>query len=124
MSTVKDNQKRVIEQSLIKKKLKDSTIIKEELDGAIANGIKLTLKEQQSTVDTVVASSVRDAIDSVRTPVLVRDLHMDIQVTNNSVKELRAELEKLASATKWTRDRVDSVQAAAHEDRRTVTNLR
>ncbi len=37
---------------------------------------------------------------------------MDIQATTNSVK------------TKQTRDRVDSVQAAAREDRRTVTDLR
>ncbi len=44
-------------------------------------------------------------------------------MTNNSVKELRAELEALASAAKQTRDRVDSVQAAACEDRRTVTDL-
>ncbi len=34
------------------------------------------------------------------------------------------ELEALASATKQTHDRVDSVQAAAREDRRTVTDLR
>ncbi|KTG37364.1 hypothetical protein cypCar_00002093 [Cyprinus carpio] len=55
--TVKDNLKRVTEQSPIKKKFKDSTITKEELDGAIANGIKLALKEQQSTLDSVVAST-------------------------------------------------------------------
>ena len=46
----------------MKKKLKDSTINKEDLDAAIANGIKLALKEQQSTLDLVVASTVRDAI--------------------------------------------------------------
>ncbi len=34
------------------------------------------------------------------------------------------ELEALATAAKQTRDRVDSVQAAAREDRRTVTDLR
>ena len=67
-------------------------------------------------------STVRDAIDSVLTPVL-RDLHMDILVTNNSVKELKAEVEKLAIAAKQTRDRADSIQAAARENRRTVTNL-
>lgn len=122
-STTKDNRKREIEQSPIKKKFKDSTISKEDLDDAIANGIKLALKEQQSTLDLAVASTVRDAIDSVLTPAL-RNIHMDIQATNNSVKELRAELEMLASTTKQTRDRVDSVQAAAREDRRTVTNLR
>uniref|UniRef100_A0A8C2BPI6 LINE-1 type transposase domain-containing 1 n=1 Tax=Cyprinus carpio TaxID=7962 RepID=A0A8C2BPI6_CYPCA len=37
---------------------------------------------------------------------------------------LKAEVEKLAIAAKQTRDRVDSVQAAAHEDRRIVANLR
>uniref|UniRef100_A0A8C2JZV1 LINE-1 type transposase domain-containing 1 n=1 Tax=Cyprinus carpio TaxID=7962 RepID=A0A8C2JZV1_CYPCA len=122
-STVKDNRKRVIEQSSIKKIFKDSTITKEDLDGAIVNGIKLALREQQSTLDSVVASTLRDAIDSVLTPVL-RDLQMDIEATNNSVKELKAEVEKLAIAAKQTRDRVDSFQAAAPEDRRTVTNLR
>ncbi len=47
-----------------------------------------------------------------------------IQVTNNSVKELREELEAIATAAKQTCDRVDSVHAAAREDRRTVTDLR
>ncbi len=73
------------------------------------------------------ASTVRDAVDSVLTPALRElraDIQADIQATNNSVKELRAELEALASATKQTRDQVDSVQAAAREDRRTVTDLR
>ncbi len=101
----------------------DSTISREDLDDAIANGIKLALKEQQSTLDLVVTSAVRDAVDSVLIPVL-RELRADIQATNNSVKELRTELEAIASAAKQTRDRVDSVQAAAREDRRTVTDLR
>lgn len=92
----------MIEQSPIKKKIIDSTITKEELDGAIANNIKLALKEQQSTLDLVVASTVRDAIDSVLTPVL-RDLHMDILATNNTVKELKAEVEKLAITAKQGR---------------------
>ncbi len=74
-------------------------------------------------MDSVVASAVRDAVDSVLTPAL-RELRADIQATNNSVKELRVDLEALASAAKQTRDRVDSVQAAAREDRRTVTDLR
>ncbi len=52
------------------------------------------------------------------------DIQADMQATNNFVKELSVELEALASATKQTRDRVDSVQAAAPEDRRTVTDLR
>ncbi len=98
-------------------------ISREDLDAAIANGIKLALKEQQSTLDSVVASTVREAIDSVLTPAL-RDLRLDIQTTNDSVKELKAEVEKLAIATKQTRDRVDSIQTAAREDRRRVTNLR
>ncbi len=122
-STVKGDRKREIGQSPIKKRFKDSTISREDLDSAIANGIKLALKEQQSTLDSVVASAVRDAVDSVLTPAL-RELRADIQATNNSVKELRVELEALASAAKQTRDRVNSVQAAAREDRRTVTDLR
>ncbi len=122
-STVKGDRKREIGQSPIKKRFKDSTISREDLDDAIANGIKLALKEQQSTLDSVMALAVRDAVDSVLTPAL-RKLRADIQATNNSVKELRAEPEALASAAKQTRDRVDSVQAAAREDRRTVTDLR
>ncbi len=98
-------------------------ISREGLDDAIANGIKLALKEQQSTLDSVVTSAVRDAVDTVLIPVL-RDLRADIQATNNSVKELREELGALVSTAKQTRDRVDSVQAAAREDRRTVTDLR
>ncbi len=62
--------KREIEQSPMKKKFKDSTISREGLDDAIANGIKLALKEQQSTLDSVVASAVRDAVDTVLIPVL------------------------------------------------------
>ncbi len=76
-STVKGDWKREIEQSPIKKKFKDSTISREDLDGAIANGIKIALKEQQSTLDSVVASTVRDAVDSVLTPAL-RGLRADI----------------------------------------------
>ncbi len=116
------NYLREIEQSPKKKKLKDSTISREDLDDAIANGIKLPFKEQQSTLDSVVTSAVRDAVDSVLIPAL-RELRADIQATNNFVKELRAELETIATTAKQTRDRVDSVQAAAREDRRTVTNL-
>ncbi len=62
------------------------------------------------------ASAVRDAVDTVLIQVL-RDLRAEIQVTNNSVKELRVELEALASTAKQTCHRVDSVQAAAREDR-------
>ncbi len=67
-------------------------------------------------------SAVRNAVDSVLIPAL-RELREDIQVTNKSVKELR-ELEAIATTAKQTRDRVDSVQADAREDRRTVTDLR
>ncbi len=122
-STVKGDRKREIGQSPIKKKIKDSTISREDIDDAIANGIKLAFKDQQSTLDSVVNSAVSDAVDSVLIPAL-RELQEDIQATNNSVKELRAELEAIATAAKQTRDRVDSVQAAAREDRRTVTDLR
>ncbi len=41
-----------------KEKIRDSTISRED---AIANGIKLAFKEQQSTLDSVVTSAVRDA---------------------------------------------------------------
>ncbi len=122
ISAVKGDWKGEIEQSPKKKKLKDSTISREDLDDAIANGIKLAFKEQQSTLDSVVTLPVRDAVDSVLIPAL-RGLREDIQVTNNFVKELRAELEAIATAAKQTRDRVDSVQAAAREDRRAVTDL-
>ncbi len=123
ISAVKGDRKGEIEQSPTMKKFKDSTISREDLDDDIANGIKLAFKEQQSTLDLVVASAVRDAMDSVLIPAL-RELRADIQATNNSVKELRAELEALAAVAKQTRDRVDSVQEAACEDRRTVTDLR
>ncbi len=112
-----------IEQSPMKKKFRDSAISREDLDDAIASGIELALKEQQSTLNSVVNSAVRDAMDSVLIPAL-RELREDIQATNKSVKELREEFEAIATATKQTRDRVDSVQAAAREDRRAVTDLR
>ncbi len=118
-SAEKGDRKRQIEQSPMKKKFKDYTISREDLDDAIANSIKLALKEQQSTLN----SAVRDAMDSVLIPAL-RELREDIQVTNKSAKELREELEAIDTVAKQTRDRVDPVQAAAHEDRRAVTDLR
>ncbi len=121
-STVKGDWKREIGQSPIKKKFRDSTISREDIDDAIANGIKPAFKEQQSTLDSVVTSAVRDAVDSVLIPAL-RELREHIQATNKSVKELREELEAIATTAKQTCDRVDSVQAAAREDRRTVTDL-
>ncbi len=122
-STVKGDRKREIGQSPIKKKFTDFTISREDIDDAIANGIKLARKEQQSTLDSAMASTVRDAVDSVLTPAL-RELRADIQATNKSVKEIREELEAIDTAAKQTPDQVDSVQAAAREDRRTVTDLR
>ncbi len=62
-------------------------------------------------------------MDSVLIPAL-RELREDIQATNKSVKELRKELEAIATTVKQTCDRVDSVQAAAREDMRAVTDLR
>ncbi len=62
-------------------------------------------------------------MDSVLIPAL-RELREDIQATNKSVKELREEFEAIATQMKQTCDRVDSVQAAAREDRRIVTDLR
>ncbi len=41
---------------------KDSTISREDLDDAIANGIKLAFKEQQRTLDLVVTSAVLSAM--------------------------------------------------------------
>ncbi len=122
-SADKGDRKREIEQSPMKKKFKDSTISREDLNDNIANGIKLALKDQQSTLNSGVASAVRDAVDSVLIPAL-RELREDIQATNKSVKELREELEAIATAAKQTRDWVDSVQAAVREDRRAVTDLR
>ncbi len=122
-SADKGDRKREIEQSPMKKKFKDSTISREDLDDAIANGIKLALKDQQSTLNSGVASAVRNAVDSVLIPALC-ELREDIQATNKSVKELREELEAIATTAKQTRDWVDSVQAAAPEDRRAVTDLR
>ncbi len=120
-SAVKGDRKREIGQSPIKKKFRDSTISREDIDDAIANGIKLAFKEQQSTLDSVVTSAVRDAVDSMLIPAL-RELREDIQATNNSVKELREEFE--AAAAKQTRDRIDSVQADAREDRRDSHGLK
>ncbi len=114
-STVKGDRKREIGQSPIKKKFRDSTISRKDIDEAIANGIKLAFKEQQITLDSVVNSAVRDPVDSVLIPAL-RKLREDIQATNNSVKELREEFEAMAA--------VDSVQATAREDRNAVTDLR
>ncbi len=48
-STVKGDRKREIGQSPIKKKFRAATISREDIDEAIANGIKLAFKEQQST---------------------------------------------------------------------------
>ncbi len=79
-STVKGDRKREIGQSPINKKFKDSTISREDLDDAIANGVKLALKEQQSTLNSVMASAVRDAVDLVLIPAL-RELREDIQAT-------------------------------------------
>ncbi len=125
MSTKADkgDRKREIEQSPMKKKFRDSAISSEDLDNAIASRIELAFKEHQSTLNSVVNSAVRDAMDSVLIPAL-RELREDIQATNKSVKELREEFEAIATETKQTRNRVDSVQAAAREDRRTVTDLK
>ncbi len=119
----KGDRKREIEQSPMKKKFRDSAISSEDLDSAIASRIELAFKEHQSTLNSVVNSAVRDAMDSVLIPAL-RELREDILATNKSVKELREEFEAIVTKTKQTRDRVDSVQAAAREDKRTVTDLK
>ncbi len=56
VSAVGGDRKGEIEQSPKKKKFKYSTISREYLDDAIANGMKLAFKEQQSTLDSVVTS--------------------------------------------------------------------
>ncbi len=56
----KGDRKREIEQSPMKKKFRDSAISREDLDDAIANRIELAFKEQQSTLNLVVNSAVRD----------------------------------------------------------------
>ncbi len=122
-SADKGDRKKEVEQSPMKKKFRDSTISRENLDEAIANGVKLALKEQQSTLNSVVNSAVRDVMDSMLIPAL-RELREDMQATNKSVKELREEFEAIVTTAKQTRDRVDSVQADTREDRRTVTDLR
>ncbi len=81
----KGDRKREIEQLPMKKKFSDSAISGENLDDAIANRIELAFKEQQSTLNSVVNSAVKDAMDSVLIPAL-RELHEDIQATNKSVK--------------------------------------
>ncbi len=68
--------------------------------------IELAFKEHQSTLNSVVNSAVRDAMDSVLIPAL-RELREDILATNKSVKELREEFEAIVTKTKQTRDRVD-----------------
>ncbi len=94
------DRKRKIGQLPIKKRFKDSTISREDLDIAIAIGIKLALKEQQSTWDSVVASTVRYAVDSVLTPAL-RELRADIQATNNSEKYVSVVLFVLFCLFEW-----------------------
>ncbi len=109
MSTKADkgDRKRKIEQSPMKKKFRDSAISSEDLDSAI----ELAFKEHQSTLNSVVNSAVRDAMDSVLIPAL-RELREDILATNKSVKQLREEFEAIVTKTKQTHDRVDSVQAS------------
>ncbi len=125
----KGDRKREIEQSPMKKKFRDSAISSEDLDSAIASRIELAFKEHQSTLNSVVNSAVRDALEeipmleSVLIPAL-RELREDILATNKSVEGLREEFEAMVTKTKQTRDRVDSVQAAAREDKRTVTDLK
>ncbi len=59
----KGERKRVIEQSPMKKKIRDSAISREDLEDAIASRTELAFKEQQSTLNSVVNSAVRDAMD-------------------------------------------------------------
>uniref|UniRef100_A0A3B1JAP9 L1 transposable element RRM domain-containing protein n=1 Tax=Astyanax mexicanus TaxID=7994 RepID=A0A3B1JAP9_ASTMX len=94
-------RKREVEHSPIKKKFKDSSISKEELDAAIANGIRLALKEQQATLDSAVAAAVREAMDSVLTPGF-RDIHVK---DRRAVTELRRHIDKLTDKMTDLEDR-------------------
>ncbi len=80
----KGDRKREIEQSPMKKKFRDSAISSEDLDNAIANRIELAFKEQQSTLNSVVNSAVRDAMDSMLIPAL-RELREDIRTSDQQV---------------------------------------
>lgn len=91
-STVKDAQKR-------EKRFKDSSISREELDATIAKGIKLALQEQQSVLDAIVASAVKRSCGLLHYVIYTQ--------TNEVVKEMSTELEKVATAAKRTQDRVD-----------------
>ncbi len=66
----------------MKKKFRDSAISSEDLDDAIANRIELAFKEQQSTLNSVVNSAVRDAMDSMLIPALreLRELGWNIPI--------------------------------------------
>ncbi len=94
-SADKGDRKREIEQSPMKKKFRDSTISRENLDEAIANGVKLALKELQSTLNSVVNSAVRDAMDSMPIPALREDM----QATTSLLKELREEFEAIVTTS-------------------------
>ncbi len=122
-STVKGDRRGEIGQSPMKNKFRAATISREDIDEAIANGIELAFKEQQSILDSIVTSAVRAAVDSVLIPAL-RKLSEDIQATNNSVGEPREEFEAVAAVAMQTRDRVDSVQATTREDRSVIMDLR
>ncbi len=61
-SADKWDRKRETERSPMKKKFRDATISREDLDDAIANSIKLALKEQQSTLNSVVNLAGRDGL--------------------------------------------------------------
>ncbi len=125
MSTKADkgDRKREIEQSPMKKKFRDSAISSEELDSAIASRIELAFKEHQSTLNSVVNSAVRDAVDSVLIPAL-RELREDILATNKSVRELREEFEAIVTTAKQTRDALILSRPAAREDNEQFTDLK
>ncbi len=69
----------------MKKKFRDSAISSETWTVLLASRIELAFKEHQSTLNSVVNSAVRDAVDSVLIPAL-RELREDILATNKSVK--------------------------------------
>ncbi len=117
-SADKGDRKREIEQSPMKK-IQRFHHLQREPDEAIANGVKLALKEQQSTLNSVVNSAVRDAMDSMLIPAL-RELREDMQATNQGLfKELREEFEAIVITTKQTRTALILFRHDTREDRRT-----
>ncbi|KAJ8352211.1 hypothetical protein SKAU_G00236870 [Synaphobranchus kaupii] len=121
-SPAREGRKREVEQSPIKKKFKDSSLSREDLDDAITGGIRLALQEQQRTLDAAVTSAVKEAVNSILIPQL-RSIKVDIEQTNEYVRGLRTDFEHQAKIAQKTQNRVDSIQLAVREDRQGIVEL-